>query len=61
MIFEEEFLEEEEEEEEEKYSAIYVCEECDYRWEVVFSSEEELDRADPQICPMCGSTNTIAL
>lgn len=57
--FEEEFLNEEEQEQEEEYeehSVSYACEDCDYRWEMTFESEEQSEEV--QYCPMCGSANT---
>jgi rRNA maturation endonuclease Nob1 len=53
---EEEFPEEEEEEAAEEYVMSFACEDCDYRWEMSFESEEESEEV--QFCPMCGSANT---
>ena len=46
----------EEEQEFEEYTVSFACEDCDYRWEATFESEEEADEI--QICPMCGTANT---
>jgi len=55
---EDEFAEEEIEEEEatEEYAMSFACEDCDYRWEMSFESEELSEEV--QFCPMCGSANT---
>ena len=43
-------------EEFEEYTVSFACEDCDYRWEATFESEEEAEEV--QICPMCGTSNT---
>lgn len=53
---EDEFPEEEEEEAVEEFTMSYACEDCDYRWEMSFETEEESEEV--QFCPMCGSANT---
>ena len=35
----------------------YACEDCDYRWEVIFEDEEDEELNETQYCPMCGSAN----
>ena len=40
----------------EEVNMSFACEDCDYRWEATFESEEEGDEI--QYCPMCGTSNT---
>ncbi len=40
----------------EEIHVSFACEDCDYRWEASFESEEDADEI--QICPMCGTSNT---
>ncbi|MDH4261591.1 MAG: hypothetical protein OEV78_00950 [Spirochaetia bacterium] len=49
-------VEEEEEELIEEFTMSFACEDCDYRWEISFETEEESEEV--QFCPMCGSANT---
>lgn len=51
--------EEEDDSEDEGFEEVnvsFACEDCDYRWEAAFETEEEADEI--QICPMCGASNT---
>lgn len=54
------YSDDEDEDEEFVESVIlsYACEDCDYRWETTFESEEDAEIDELQICPMCGSSNT---
>lgn len=47
---------EDEEEPGEMHPVSYACEDCDYRWEMSFETEDETE--EMQFCPMCGSANT---
>ncbi|MCS6985558.1 MAG: hypothetical protein NZM25_10600 [Leptospiraceae bacterium] len=54
--YEDEETDEEGEDEEEEYYLSFACEDCDYRWEIVFDEESE-DIEEIPYCPMCGSSN----
>jgi Zn finger protein HypA/HybF involved in hydrogenase expression len=45
------------EDDEDSEHASFVCEDCDYRWEI-YLEEEDDEMDDTQYCPMCGSANT---
>ncbi|MES0491151.1 MAG: hypothetical protein ABUK01_14220 [Leptospirales bacterium] len=40
----------------EEVNVSFACEDCDYRWESAFESDEDADEV--QYCPMCGTANT---
>jgi len=40
----------------EEVNVSFACEDCDYRWESSFESDEDAD--ETQYCPMCGTANT---
>ncbi len=39
----------------------YVCEDCDYRWDIKFQDELEAEMNEAQHCLMCGSLNSVQI
>jgi len=53
--------EENDDDEVEPVVSNYTCEDCNYRWEVVFEDDEQAELDEVQYCPMCGTNNTTLL